>query len=145
MGILGCCSYIHKFSSATEDSFFLFFFNLLVYYFSIFCIFTDVPYIAPEDLKQQKDFKQNVLFDCRAQGVPPENLQWYFNANPIKSSNRCVLTKKISCLLLPKYYMVRLQSWNFAEYGVPLHCHYSWVRSNPNPKKGWSSPIWNYY
>ena len=27
--------------------------------------------------------------------------------------------------------MVRLQSWSFGEYGVPLHCHYAQVHFDP--------------
>ena len=28
-------------------------------------------------------------------------------------------------------YHTKLQSWNFGECGVPLHCHYSKVHSDP--------------
>lgn len=59
----------------------------------------DVPYIVAGDPKQKKDFEENASFQCRAQGVAPEDLQWYFNARPIKSSDRYTIFSNGSLLV----------------------------------------------
>ena len=33
--------------------------------------------------------------------------------------------------MTPNYLLLRIHSWNFGKCGVPLHCHYSQVHSDP--------------
>ena len=58
---------------------------------------------------------------------------WFDNQSKRKknyNSNQIYSAKKLTkCHILPE--MMRPQYWKFRKYGVPHHCHYSHVHSDP--------------